>query len=138
MDAAASSLQRLRSSFFGWGTVTGQLDKGYVERFSRHVNEDLNMPRALAVTWSLVKSDLPGPVKRATLLDFDHVLGLGLDGWKPMPVEIPANIVELARHREEARKARKWQVADDLREEILAAGYEVQDMPDGPQIRPLA
>ena len=42
------------------------------------VNDDLNMPRALAVVWDLVHASLPDDAKKATLLAFDQVMGLGL------------------------------------------------------------
>ena len=51
-------------------------DGGYLDRFRQCVNNDLNMPRALALVWELVGSDLPADTKKATVLAFDHVLGL--------------------------------------------------------------
>ena len=47
------------------------------------INDDLNLPRALAVAWEVLRGDLPPAVKRATLAQFDDVLGLGLAEWTP-------------------------------------------------------
>jgi hypothetical protein len=42
-----------------------------VNRFAAHANDALNMPRATALTWELVKSNLAVPAKKATLCEFD-------------------------------------------------------------------
>ena len=51
--------------------MPGTPDEGYLKRFVAQINDDLNMPRAVALTWELVKSDLPASAKKATLLEFD-------------------------------------------------------------------
>jgi cysteinyl-tRNA synthetase len=76
MDGATTALNRLRTIAHELGKP-GSPDRAYIEKFATQVNEDLNMPRALAVTWDLVKSDLPPQTKKATLCEFDRILGLG-------------------------------------------------------------
>ncbi|HSR32728.1 MAG TPA: cysteine--tRNA ligase, partial [Anaerolineae bacterium] len=104
--------------------------------FTEQINDDLNMPRALAVTWDLVRSDLPPSTKKATLLEFDSVLGLRLAEWKPAEVDVPEEVTALADQRQQARLEKRWQNADALRDQIRAAGYEVEDTPQGPRLRP--
>jgi cysteinyl-tRNA synthetase len=41
----------------------------------------------------------------------------------------------LARQREKARAEKRWKDADNIRGEIAAAGFEVQDTPDGPRVK---
>ena len=41
------------------------------------VNDDLDLPTALALTWDMVRSELPGQAKLALLLDFDRIFGAG-------------------------------------------------------------
>ncbi|MDX9954629.1 MAG: cysteine--tRNA ligase, partial [Anaerolineae bacterium] len=113
-----------------------EIDADFLARFAAEINDDLNMPRALAVVWDLVKSELAEGAKKATLLKFDEVLGLRLVEWEPEEVVIPAEILELAEQRQVARAERRWQDADALREKIKAAGYEIEDMPQGPRIKP--
>ncbi len=48
----------------------------------------------------------------------------------------PAAIRELLDQRTAARDARDWSRADELRDEIAAAGWEVQDGPGGSTVRP--
>jgi cysteinyl-tRNA synthetase len=133
LDAAATALDRLRASVHAWGEPGG-VDADYVERFRSQVNDDLNTPRALAVTWDLVRSDLPTAVKKATVLEFDRVLGLVLGDWYPPEEEIPSEVLALVSQRQQARSARRWDEADSLREQIRSAGYEVQDSPEGPSL----
>lgn len=50
----------------------------------------------------------------------------------------PAVVVDLLGRREAARRQQDWATADALREGIVAAGWEVRDTPDGPQLVPRA
>jgi cysteinyl-tRNA synthetase len=133
MDAATTSLHRLRQTVYEWGTP-GAPDESFLDRFRAQINDDLNMPRALALAWELVKSALPKPTKKATLLFFDQVFGLRLAEWQPAAQTIPDEIYQLAQQRQAARVAKNWAEADRLREQMAAAGYEVQDTPEGPKV----
>jgi cysteinyl-tRNA synthetase len=134
LDGAATALQRLRAAAVAWGEP-GTPDEALLATFTEQINSDLNMPRALAVTWDLVKSDLPAATKKATLLEFDKVLGLGLAEWQPATETIPADILALAHQRQQARAEKRWQDADALRNQLKAAGYEVEDTAQGPRVR---
>lgn len=134
LDGAATALQRLRTAAATWGEP-GTADEALITTFREQINSDLNMPRALAVTWDLVKSDLPAATKKATLLQFDNVLGLGLAEWQPIVETIPADIVALANQRQQARAEKRWQDADALRAQLKTAGYDVEDTPQGPRVR---
>ena len=134
LDSAVTTLNRLRMTAYEWG-LPGTPDEEYIERFADQVNDDLNMPRALALTWDLAKSDLPSSAKKATLLEFDRVFGLRLADWQPATEVVPSEITILVEQRQQARKERRWQVADMLREKIRAAGYEIEDTPQGSRVR---
>ena len=134
LDGAVTTLNRLRMTAHEWG-LPGTPDEEYIERFADQVNDDLNMPRALALTWDLAKSDLPSSAKKATLLEFDRVFGLRLADWQPATEVVPSEITILVEQRQQARKERRWQVADMLREKIRAAGYEIEDTPQGSRVR---
>ncbi|MGC9469689.1 MAG: cysteine--tRNA ligase [Anaerolineae bacterium] len=132
ITAAQTALDRLRDVVYGWGEP-GEVDDSWMEEFVDRINDDLNMPRALALTWDLNRSDLDDAVKKATVLRFDEVLGLSLGEWEP--AEVPDAIKALVRARDEARQARDWSRADALRGEIEEAGYEVRDTPEGAEVR---
>ena len=102
-------------------------DPARVERFTGEINDDLNLPRALAIAWDILRGDLPPAVKRATLLAFDRVFGLGLATWEPRVDVAPAAVLALAEARAAARGAKNWAEADRLRGELATAGWEIED-----------
>jgi cysteinyl-tRNA synthetase len=134
LTGAAKSLDRLRQVVYDWGEA-GQVNDEIIEKFSQTINDDLNMPRALAVVWELVKSDLPASEKKATVLLMDQVLGLNLTAWKPAEEAIPGEINALVDQRQQARKEKRWQDADSIRGQVTAAGYEIEDTPPGPRVK---
>jgi len=111
--------------------------QAYKERFLEAINDDLNLPKAVALAWELIKdSKQSDPDKRATLLDFDKVFGLKLADAPKFEAEvIPPEILALVEAREEARKAKDWKKSDALREEIEARGFEMQDTPEGIKVQ---
>jgi cysteinyl-tRNA synthetase len=136
LEGAATALQRLRLAAYSWGPPD-QADVSYVERFAEQLNDDLNLPRAVAVTWDLVKSDLSAATKKATLLQFDRVLGLRLAEWQRTAEVVPEALMALVQQRQQARAEKRWKDADELREQVKVAGYEIEDTPQGPRVHPL-
>jgi cysteinyl-tRNA synthetase len=134
LDGAQTALQRLRKVAYEWG-ASKEPDVDYLARFKEQVNNDLNMPRALALVWDLVKSDLPAPIKKATVIEFDRVLGLRLAEWQPAQEIVPQEITALVAQRETARSEKRWKDADRLRDQVRQAGYEIEDTPNGPRVR---
>lgn len=134
LDGASVSLNRLRNMVYEWGEA-GTVDENYVEQFVQQINDDLNMPRALAVTWDLARSQLPASTKKATILIFDRVLGLRLAEWQPPEEIIPEEITSLVEQRSLARKEKRWADADSLRQQVSDAGFEIEDTPLGPKVK---
>ena len=126
MDAAQTGLERLRRQVFELGPA-GAADPEFVERFRAEVNDDLQFPKALALLWEALKSPLPDPAKKATLLAFDTCLGLRLAEWQPTVDIIPPEVEALARARLAARQAKDWAESDRLRDAIAALGFAVED-----------
>lgn len=137
--AAQSAFIRLAEAFIGWDGG-GSVDSKYAKRFKDIVSDDFDMPKAVALVWELVKdAKITGADKRATLIDFDRVLGLGFEEMIPMSdmakartaimmENIPPEVIVLAEAREEARLAKEWDKADALRAEIEERGYTVKDL----------
>jgi len=137
MDAAATALDRMRNGVYALrAEPPAAADAASIDRFTDEVNDDLNVPRALAVAWDVLRGDLPGAVKRATLVRFDDVLGLGLAAWVPREVAVPPDVRALADARAAARRAKQWAEADRLRADLAAAGWDMEDQPDGYRLKP--
>ncbi|MGK5010684.1 cysteine--tRNA ligase [Janthinobacterium sp. MDB2-8] len=137
LRAAASGLARLRVAVHGLGDADGDADPAWLARFTACINDDLNYPRALAVAWELLKSDIPDNAKKATLLRFDEALGLDLLHWQPAQVDVPQQVQAWMAERAAARMGRRWAEADRLRALARAAGYDIDDTPQGQQARAL-
>ncbi len=133
LDAAQRTLNRLYETAWNWGEP-GEVSADYVARFDACLNDDLNMPRALAVLWELVRSEEADSVKKATLLACDDVLGLDIANWAPAEIEVPDEVSALVQAREEARAAKDWGRADELRKQVSDLGYVIEDTKEGAKI----
>jgi cysteinyl-tRNA synthetase len=127
LDAAATGLARLRAGFHALPDDGSAADAASVERFMSHANDDLNMPRALAVAWEVLRGDLAGGVRRATIAALDATMGLGLAHWHPREDIVPDDVRELAEARLAARAARDFAESDRLRDALKSAGWDVED-----------
>ncbi|PIZ74607.1 cysteine--tRNA ligase [Candidatus Peregrinibacteria bacterium CG_4_10_14_0_2_um_filter_43_11] len=102
----------------------------YMQKFNTAINDDLNIPQSLSITWELVDdTSVPNEEKMATLSKFDEVLGLKL-GEKEVH-DTPKEIEELIEQRDTARLKKDWATSDTLRKEIEDAGWIVEDKNDG-------
>jgi len=100
--------------------------------------DDFNTPRALAALaeWVREANRADGPVGDAHLREMLGVLGL--ENLLDAEDAAPAEVVELAERRAAARASRDFAEADRLRDELRAAGWEVRDGADGPELVPVA
>jgi len=143
LRSAQRALQRLRDRVWEWSTAPRPRGEYAIpaERWRRafwtQVNEDLHLPRALAVVWEMVRSDLPPALKRDLLLEFDRVLGLALDRV-PGEYRVPGEVVAQVEQHLELRRHRLYEEADALRARLWAEGWRVEDTPTGARVRPLA
>jgi len=120
--AEASAGKDFRSSDRPEGVVAQ-----YWQKFLEAANDDLNIPKALAVVWEMVKSDIPTSEKSAALIEMDKILSLGLTELIGKKVEVPEEVKKLIEARENARKAKDFKKSDELRKEIKKLGYEIED-----------
>ncbi len=126
-QTALNKLQKIISSFPDGGTIS----ESYQTLFRDMISDDLNTAGGLAIVWELLKNgDVSDADKRATILDFDTVLGLKLseaNNTEQETKEIPEHIQKLIDERATARAEKNWPRADELRDQILEAGFEVVD-----------
>ncbi len=108
--------------------------KAHSDRFWRAAADDLNLPKALASVWALLKDETVSPSgKLAALYSMDEILGLGLreaaEAADPPSVsaEEKARIEELLAQRREAKAARDFARADEIRDRLAAEGIRIRD-----------
>lgn len=103
------------------------------QAFKDAINNDLNTTMALAVIHQALKQPESQDIYDLIVNDFDQVLSLSLATavLAESQTTIPDTIIELAEQRLQAKKARNWQVADELRNKITAEGYQINDTADG-------
>jgi Cysteinyl-tRNA synthetase len=104
------------------------------QEFKKKINNDLNMPEALAVMWQMLRSnEIGNKGKYELVLDFDRIFGLQLDKVEQILEEeaqqkVDVKLVEqLIKEREEARRSKNWVKSDEIREKLSEMGVEVRD-----------
>ena len=109
-----------------------EVNEKYLEKFQDVINDDLNMPKALQVLWSLLR-DKKAKGKYRTIKHMDEVFALNL--LIKEKISIPNEIKKLLDEREKARKSKNWKLADELRDKINKQGYVISDTDQGPVIK---
>jgi cysteinyl-tRNA synthetase len=122
------------------GAPLSAAGRAFHHRFVAALDDDLDLPTALAVVREVVRSDLPADERRWLALDADFVLGLDLDrsptsDAAPSDRAVPAAVAALVDERGRARAVRDFRTADDLRTRIAEEGFDVIDRPGGQELR---
>lgn len=139
LDASKVARTRLLQLVYAHKNGTNSADaeklQQYKKQFEGAINDDLNIPFALGVLWTMLK-DMPASKDVFNMaLDMDRVFGLSLDDCEPKKAEdsqqIPAEVVELANQRADAKKQKDFAKADELRGKIEALGFDIKDTRQG-------
>ena len=115
-----------------------------LDEFSRVLDDDLNISGAWGAVFEwlretnrkLAENALDPAAAGAALTAWnrlDSVLGVGA----PQELDVPAEITVLMEARQEARKAKDFNRADALREELKAKGWVIEDTPKGARAKRL-
>ena len=135
LEAAKVARKKLNDFILGI-KGKGKVSKDYKEKFLNKINNDLDIPGALALAWIMIKNkNISEQDKKTTLLDFDKVFGLNLAKVKEEKIKIPKEVKILVEEREKARQTKVWKKADEIRKKIEKAGYLVEDTSAGPVIK---
>ena len=110
------------------------------KKFEESMDDDFNMPLALAAIFDLVNETNKAVDERKAskknlnevyeaMMDFDKVLGI-LEHEKG---KLPKEIMNLIIKREGYRKRGDFETADKIRKEIAEKGILIEDAPEGPR-----
>ena len=139
MDAAKTAYGKLCSQIVAHKNSSAKTDKAVLDdfqkRFEDAINDDLNVPLAIGVLWTMLKLPKSRDIYDLAL-KFDKVFALDFDKAKEEKVEIdvPADVVALAEQRLVARKEKNWAESDRLRNEIAERGFTIKDTATGYEI----
>ncbi len=111
-----------------------KVNKTYLDKFEKVIEDDLDMPKALQFLWNLLR-DSKANGKYQTIKKMDSVFSLNL--LDKVKVHIPSEIEKLVNEREQARKSKNWKLADQIREQITELGYQISDTEKGPVVKKL-
>ncbi len=108
----------------------------YEEKFKETINNDLNMPEAIAILHKILGDEnISAKIKINTIAKFDEVFGLSLIEkaleTKKISENIPKELLVLAEERDIAKKNKNWTDADQIRKKIIDLGYTIQDTAQG-------
>jgi cysteinyl-tRNA synthetase len=145
--SAVSSYKRLRNIIAGIENKRG-LNKKYLKEFEERINDDLDMPGAIAVLWNLVR-DGKAEGKIGTIKKMDQVFGLELlreeeGGVIKIPEKSAKDIDTITNltggdktasyaivKRVEARERKDWAKSDELRDKLKQRGWIIKDEKEG-------
>jgi len=146
LNGARTALARLDECFGKLAEIArdqqADADTNLLAAFSSAMDEDLNISAAWGAVFDwvreinrLLNEEKIAPQKAASFLAawarIDSVLGIGARE----ETEAPPHIGALLEQRQAARKAKDFQRADALRDELKAAGWVIEDTPKGPRLK---
>ena len=148
LEAAEKTVERLQifmdrlktANGSGCGKEIEELMQKVKREFEAAMDDDLDINAALAALFNFVRevnrlidqnrlSREEAEKVRELMMNFDKVLGV--IGEEEEVEELPEEIMELIRKREEARKRKDWKIADEIREKLREMGIVLEDTPEG-------
>ncbi|MAG20230.1 cysteine--tRNA ligase [archaeon] len=125
LESSKNSLKRLRNLINDLEDDK-EINKKYLKKFEKMINDDLNMPKALAVLWELIR-DEKAKGKLKTIKEMDKVFGLDLLKKE----DISKEVKELIEKREKYRDEKNWEKSDEIRDKLSEKGIILEDSEKG-------
>ncbi len=133
LDGAESAYKKLKNKVLSLAKE-GELEKEkyqeFKEKFQKTLEDDLNTANAISILYDVLKSDSNDYTKYVLIKEFDEVLSLDLTKENKKDVDeeyIKAKIAE----RNEAKMNKDYELADNIREELLQKGIILKDTREG-------
>ena len=133
IQAVQKSYQRLCRAFKEHVAINNQSyeqisESQIVNDMLSFVSDDLNTPGMFGVLFENLSDLQRNPHEMCHVKAFlQAVLGLSLEPLPEKEVAITSEIESLLAQREEARIAKDWKRADEIRDQLATLGYAVQD-----------
>ncbi|MDH5289150.1 MAG: cysteine--tRNA ligase [Acidimicrobiia bacterium] len=143
MSDAVAALARLDAFARRTDGLEGMADPDVLDQFRAIMDRDLDTPGAIDLLFRQVREANTAldaadaaAAGRAAATAREIARAVGLVFRSGADSELPAQVLALAEQRQAARAAKDWALADQLRDQMTAAGYTVEDTPNGAVVRP--
>jgi len=151
MEEARQALARVDEWLARVGkTAAKEVDRGKSttqpgQQFEEALDDDLNISAALGFLFESIRetnramdqNELDATSAKAWW-DWWKRINNVLDLETEAKVVVPAEVAQLAKDREAARREKNWRRSDELRDRIFALGWETRDTKDGQKLTPRA
>jgi cysteinyl-tRNA synthetase len=124
------------------GTTTAAPEPELIDSFTAAMDEDLNVAAAWGKVFDwkretnkrLVDSSFTAPQAAAALAAWERVNSVfGIEA--AAQAEAPEEILALLEARQAARQAKDFKRSDEIRDELKAKGWIIEDSPKGPKLK---
>jgi cysteinyl-tRNA synthetase len=134
-------LARLREAGTASKDVRSTRRASPVAQFEEALDDDLNISAGLGFLFESIREtnraldrNEMDAASASAWLDWWKRVNTVLDLEAGAEIVIPSEVAQLAEQRENARREKNWKRSDDLRQEILALGWELRDTKEGPKL----
>jgi cysteinyl-tRNA synthetase len=142
MEEAVARVERLRNFFRDKALGAPVGGSARLEAFRAALADDFNTPRALAEVFELVgeanRGEVDGGEAAGVVAEMLDLIGLSTLAQPDEGAEADPEARQLMEEREDARAAKDFARADELRDRLAGLGWEVRDSADGPSLVPKA
>jgi cysteinyl-tRNA synthetase len=149
LDAAKNALDRIRDfrlrlkEVKGDGADLSEVCKAAEEKFVTYMDDDLNIAGGIGVVFDFIRDvnkqlddnaiGQAGAENALALLNrLDGVTGIFAPETEE---EAPQEILDLVLERQQARRDKNFARADEIRDQLAADGWVIEDTPDGARVK---
>ena len=106
----------------------------YNDKFKEALENDLNTSNALTILYDVIKDDISSSTKLKLIESFDKVLSLDLLKKEEIDNELVSKVNELIEIRNNYKKEKNYEKADEVRKQIEELGATIKDTREGVEI----
>ncbi|MBG89252.1 MAG: cysteine--tRNA ligase [Verrucomicrobiales bacterium] len=144
LDGARSALGRLDDCLLKLGETAageGTADSDVISAFERELDDDFNVAGAWRVVFDWIRDrnkeladeSVTAESAANALATWEKINSVF--GIENVEAPVPPEIQSLAEERQAARKAKDFQRSDEIRDQLAAQGWVIEDTPKGPRVK---
>ncbi|MDY6072187.1 MAG: cysteine--tRNA ligase [Bacilli bacterium] len=135
LDGAENAYKKLKNrvlSLSKEGEVDTEAFNTYKNNFVSYLEDDINTANAISVIYDVLKANTNDLTKYELIKDFDKVLGLELTTETNNTIQVDIEFINSKiEERNEAKKNKNYELADQIRNELLEMGIILKDTREG-------